>query len=93
MSNIYKCDICGRFDFKTYELKTIVVLDHQNEDDFLAKYNYKQDVLIKDICPYCLERLKALISPTVLNSFKVSDYSKPEEISDEYINNKRIVFE
>lgn len=57
MSEIYKCNICGRFDFKPDGLKTIVAIKHQEENDFIAKYNYKQDVIIGDICPYCLDKL------------------------------------
>lgn len=57
MSKVYECDICGRFDFKPDDLKTIVAIKHQEENDFIAKYNYKQDVIIGDICPVCLEKL------------------------------------
>lgn len=57
MSEIYKCDVCGRFDFVSDELKTIVTLNHQEENDFIAKFNYKTDVLVSDVCPVCMDKI------------------------------------
>ena len=78
MSKLYKCDMCGRFDFKSNGLKTIVAIDHQNEDDFLAKYNYKQDVIIGDICPICLEKVKSFI-----NNIKMEQIVSDEDVLNE----------
>lgn len=57
MSKIYKCDICGRFDFTPEELKTVVITKHKEKEDFLIHFDYERDVLIKDICPVCLNKL------------------------------------
>lgn len=58
MSKLYTCDICGTTAFVAPDgFKTIVILDHQDDDSFLAKYNYKRDILIPDVCPKCLDKV------------------------------------
>lgn len=61
MSKLFICDVCGK---ETTELdsKSIVVTKRRNKDDFIATFGSKTDVLIRDVCPECLDTIRGIVN-------------------------------
>lgn len=58
---LFICDICGK-EVTGENSKSIVITKRRDEDDFLAKFTPGTDVLIRDICPECLQTIIGIVN-------------------------------